>query len=165
MKTVTLDTSVVDDLELRNSIKAAAYSEAVVTVTVRELKSPKFRQYIESTERLNEAAVWGESPWGSKWGGQVCGPERLSLKDIIRIITNGSSFDFTSMSEGQLHQLRDALIIQAHSLEKRDFFVTNDKRGFINNGRREKFGQKLGVQIFTADEFKALLSRTERRLN
>jgi hypothetical protein len=31
------------------------------------------------------------------------------------------------------------MILEAHVREGRDIFITNDKKGFINNGRREEY--------------------------
>jgi hypothetical protein len=36
---------------------------------------------------------------------------------------------------------------------RRQIFVTNDAKGFIDGGRRERLQREFGIRIMTADEF------------
>jgi len=142
---------------------------AMVTVSERESGTP-------STEfqLLTEAAVWGESEWGrSVWAGPihetlVLGEARLGravlgfdgtpnlMESILTIIANGSfpkKGDREHLTDPQRRQLRDAMILEAHTRNRRDIFVTKDERGFIRNGRRAALEQLCATRILTLDEF------------
>jgi predicted nucleic acid-binding protein len=50
-------------------------------------------------------------------------------------------------------QLRDAMILEAHVRNGRDVFITDDKKAFINNGRRDALRSFLKTRILTKEEF------------
>ena len=86
------------------------------------------------------------------------GEDPVILEEILSIISNGSfppPGKREQLSSGQRRQLRDAMLLHAHSRERRDFFVTNDKRGFVRGDRRAELEELLGTRIFTATEFRA----------
>lgn len=103
-----------------------------------------------------ELGVWDESSWDeARWAD-----ERSSecLEKILTIVSNGSfPKNRDHLSKGYVHQLRDAMILEAHSADKRMFFVTNDITAFIKHGRREKLEALLATRILTPAEFKAEL--------
>lgn len=45
------------------------------------------------------------------------------------------------------------MILDTHARERREIFVTDDKRGFIEHGRREQLESILKTRILTRDEF------------
>ena len=45
------------------------------------------------------------------------------------------------------------MILEAHAREEREIFVTNDRTGFIDDGRREKLQNLLKARILTREEF------------
>jgi hypothetical protein len=78
--------------------------------------------------------VWGEPPWGEfLWAG--ANEEKMSdLEAILKIISNGSfpkSGKRELLTDGQRNQLRDAIIFEAHVREKREIFVTTDRKAFL----------------------------------
>ena len=68
---------------------------------------------------------------------------------------SGESF-FKTLSKGkQISMWNDWSILTYHILNRRDFFVTMDKRGFINNGKKEKFEEEFkehGLRIMELNE-------------
>lgn len=132
-------------------------SVALVSVTERELASSAVARV--SADRILETAVLGESRWGQAvWGSDQ---QAHFLEQILRIISNGSfpaPGKRSSLSSGEARQLRDAMILAAHARERRDVFVSNDERGFVRAGRRERLEELLGTRIVTLAEFRSLLT-------
>lgn len=169
--TLTLDTGVVDHAALRDAIAQADAHAAVVTVTDRELGSSSFEVNIRDLDQIEESPVWGEGTWGSgTWGG---GPDvsfigadgdtvtSNPMEDLLRVITSGSfppPGHRDRLSEGQRHQLRDAMILTAHLQHARDVFVTSDLKAYIKNDRREVLTQRFRCQIMLPGEAMAWLA-------
>lgn len=151
---VTLDTNLVEADEIVNAGRRRGFEFAVVTVTQREVDNSPYVAYLKNLDTITETAVWGESQWGScEWGSSE---SSCTLEMILRIISNGSfpaKKDRENLSAGQRHQLRDAMILEAHAHSCCDIFVTNDKRGFIRGGRRERLETQLATRIMTKSEF------------
>jgi hypothetical protein len=168
---VTLDTTELDD-DRFGRVRAAMsipYELAYVTVSARE----RGDELPFVCELVPETGVWDESRWGeSVWGGPI--PELLVLDEsrldeavladdghvdvletALQIIASGSfprAGERTDLSQGQRHQLRDAMVFEAHVRHRRHVLVTNDQRGFIHHGRRRKL-QYLGrAWIMTLEE-------------
>lgn len=175
---MTLDTSAVGPPE-RARVEAACRGRNVelvnTTVTDRELEWTNIPPM--SAAPLFETGVWGESRWGEfVWGpGPRSVPETLVIGEsrlgqaalgsdespllfeiILRVISNGSfppPGARDNLSRGHRKQLRDAMVLEAHSREGRDVMVTNDKRAFIRHGRREVLERLCATRICTVDEF------------
>jgi hypothetical protein len=169
---VTLDTNTIDHrARIESACTGLDVELAYTSVTDRET---------EGTARATQGAgvvetmIWGESRWGlSVWGGTVreslvLGESRLgeavlgsdggasTFEAILDVIGSGSFPPLGSrntMTAGQWHQLRDAMILEAHAREGRDVLVTQDVRGFIHNGRRERLETLCRTRILTVDEF------------
>lgn len=179
---VTLDTNMIDDkgmmaLQSAAESKGVVLDVAVITVTLRERgESPYLDGFGGSA--IPETAVWGESCWGKAvWGG-VTVPEALVIGEtpigqgaivsdstvdafeaILTVIAGGSfprHGERDDLTTGQHRQLRDAMIFEAHVRSRRDVFVTNDRKGFINGGRKEALERIGATCIVTADELGVL---------
>jgi hypothetical protein len=162
MPTVTLDTNLVDDQTLVSTAYAAGFEVAHTTVTERELFESGVPVADGREAQIYETGIWGESIVGRfVWGSKA---EATNLAVVLQIISDGSfpRARTQQFTEGQRRQLRDAMIFCAHLREKRDIFVTNDRKGFIANGRREKLEQRFGTKIYTAEEFSILCGETKR---
>jgi hypothetical protein len=149
----------VDDVEL-----------APTTVSLRERPlEPSGRTWI-----ARETAVWNEPRWGGAvWTEPVCetatfgeaaygasvfgGDESASrIEEILTIIGSGSfpkPGRRGELSPGALRQLRDALILEAHARDSRDVFVSDDVKGYIRDGRRERLEELCRTRIMTIDGF------------
>lgn len=80
------------------------------------------------------------------------------LEAILGIVSNGSfppPGGRENLSNGQRRQLRDAMILEAHARESRDIFVTEDRKGFIANGKRGRLENLCRTRICTLDELEA----------
>ncbi|MFN6119860.1 MAG: hypothetical protein ACK5CE_09560 [Actinomycetes bacterium] len=151
---ITLDTNEVDPgtvASLRRAIGDFPHQISVVTVTQRERGHGAVMEALAEITPVRETAVWGESRWDEAvWGfgdggsvpeGFVVGESRVGdaqlvgagvpdLESILRIITNGSFPKVGSretLTDTQRRQLRDAMILQAHSREKRHVLISEDK--------------------------------------
>ena len=167
---VTLDTNQLDDEQIER-VRArlpADHELAIVTVSNRE------RGVEVELRTVTETGVWGESVWGGAlWGAQrvaepfVLGESPLGVgalvdgagadlfEGILAVISNGSfpaPGHRDSLTDGQRRQLRDAMIFLAHVRDGRDLFVTDDRRGFVKNGRREALERLGATKIVTSDE-------------
>ena len=106
---------------------------------------------------IPELLVLDETPLGS---GVLSGDRDADVFErVLRIVSNGSFPGPGSrdrLTAPQRRQLRDAMTFEAHCRQRRHLFVSDDKRAFINHGRREAL-QSLGrTRILTSDEFIAL---------
>jgi hypothetical protein len=70
-------------------------------------------------------------------------------KRLKEIMFEGISFG--EFNEKSRERISDVDHLLAHILAKRDFFITSDKRHFINN--REKLKAEFSVVIITPEEF------------
>lgn len=141
----------------------------MVTVSERESGRRWADLYV-----VAEGAVWDESEWGrsvwsgpiretlvldeSRLGDAVLGAEDSAdlMENILKVIAGGSfprTGDRAHLSDGQRRQLRDAMILEAHTRHRRDIFVTKDERGFIRSGRRDDLQRLCSTRIMTPDEF------------
>lgn len=149
---ITLDTDVLPADDLLQAASGLDCEFAVVSVTEREVEGTRFAAHVEPLGSVHETAVFGEAKFGSAvLGSQQSGE---TLEEILRIISAGSfpqSRD--NLSAGQVHQLRDALILEAHLREHRDIFITGDARAFIRHGKREQLRTAFGVRILRRVEF------------
>jgi len=152
---ITLDTNILSADDLISSCKNCGWDFAVVSVTEREVEGTSYQVKIKPIGKILETGVWNESRWGEAvWGSKK---NQDVLNDILNIISRGSyPIDRSELTSGHKRQLRDAMIFEAHVREGRDIFVTNDRRAFINDGRREKFQERFHTKIMTREELIAL---------
>ncbi len=54
------------------------------------------------------------------------------------------------------------MILEAHTRERRDVLITNDRKDFIRHGRREKLQALCSTRIMTVEEFCAWLGADDR---
>jgi len=158
----TIDTNVLADEEVIAKASVSQCDIAIVSVTEREAGSSRFQAVLKSMDGLEtipETLLWYEGGWGnSSWGS----PESSEhLKKVLLIITNGSfPNNRENLSDKQKRQLRDALIFQAHINAGRDIFVSNDRKAFINHGKRERLERSFQTKILSSDEFSEYIGNT-----
>ena len=155
MKTVTFDSTTQPGEEIVTRAQNAGWQVAFASVTYRENQSLEVRLALKNHELLPEVGVWDEGTWDdTRWANGD------RLEEILAIISNGSfPKDRRNLSEKQLHQLRDALVLEAHAAHRRDVLVSDDLKAFINHERREKLQALLGTRSLTSAEFQAELTR------
>jgi hypothetical protein len=97
----------------------------------------------------------GESLWNHcKWAADG---DRDQFEKALEIIGHGSfpgPDQRGNLTPGQRRQLRDAIIACTHLRDGHDVLLTNDQNGFVDDGRRERFRDELGIRIMTLDEFR-----------
>jgi hypothetical protein len=148
MRTVTFDSTSKPDDALTLRLRASGWDVAFSTVSRRELHGAEFG----ALKRVPELAVWNESTWNVARWADAASSERLQR--ILAIISNGSfPKQRDCLTEGQRHQLRDAMILEAHFASGRDVFVSSDAKAFIRDGRREKLEALLQTRILSPTEF------------
>ena len=159
--TVTFDTNVFPAADLIQKAENHGYRVSVISVTERESQSCSFDAEMKSLKTVPETFVLNESILNSN--AQLSEeqlPGRLEL--ALKILSNGSFPPLDSrniLTKGQKRMLRDAMILAAHSREGHDILVTNDAKGFINNGRREKIEKVFKTKILNVIEFENQLER------
>ena len=161
--TVTFDTNVFPAGE--RHARAVRLGIDVVTVTVarREAEGSSFEDEIRTLSTVLETGVLGESRWGEcVWGSRSDGNLLERLLDLLSNHSFPAPGHREHLSSGQRRQLRDAMILCAHLHKKRDILVSNDKRAFINDGRREAIENEFDTRIMTVEEFDAFLDERER---
>ena len=181
MLLLTLDTNLVDPAEidlLEAKLANVPHEFAFIGVTEREHGF----EIGYGGQRVNESMDWGESPWGSVWGGPksavfvldeaVLAPDDASVcrfdvlgdgKDVLQsaldIIGDGSfpqPGHRDELSDGERRQLRDAMIFDAHVRECRHVLVSNDQKAYVNHGKREKLERLGATKIRTTAELIAI---------
>ncbi len=157
MRAVTIDTNVAHRADLIEAAQRSGFEVSVVSVTDRELSSSDIRPSVNS--QVPEMLILDE---GQLDHAVVPSEEESALlTQTLRIICNGSfpgldSYDH--FSPGQRRQLRDAIILLAHVRERRHIFVSDDRKAFLREGRREKLEHLLSTRIMTSSEFLSLLA-------
>src|SRR6266581_5770374 len=154
MATVTLDTNTVDDERVVKTAVAAGYDVAHTTVTDRELGTSGILPATSDRARIHEPLVLGESALGS--GVLASDSDAETFERLLQIISDGSfplSGRRDNLSLGHRRQLRDAMILCSHIREQRAIFITNDKKGFIGGGRRERIEKEFHTKVMTSEEF------------
>ena len=149
---VTLDTGAVDE-RVKNHAALLGYEVQVVTVTAREVEGTSFGVSVgEIRLVVSEVAHFGESRYGQAVFGR---PDmKRDVETALNIIASGSfPKDRAALTEPQKHQLRDAMILEAHVRSGAGLFVTSDKRAYVSHGKREAFQRELGVQVLLVPEF------------
>jgi len=152
MKTVTVDTNVSDSKRIFKIAACLGLDIKSTSVTDRELEGTNYNNLAKS--KLLETFVFGESLLGDcVLGGSK---EDDSFEEILNIISNKSfpkCGNRENLSSGELRQLRDAMIINTHAREQRDIFVSNDKKAYVKDERRNILEKRLGTKILTEEEF------------
>lgn len=159
---VTLDTGADLPNEVLGRLEVRGFRFSQATVSERETRGTSFHETTRSIATVPEEAVWDESEWGVGVWGEPEGNDRLET--VLRVISNGSfppPGARARLSEGQRHQLRDAMVFCAHVREKHDLFVTSDQTAFIGHGRRELLEAAFATRILTTDEFTAAHDRPD----
>ncbi len=170
---VTLDTNILDregKTRLSDCMMGTDIELKCVTVSERELQRAIDPE--AGVQTILETAVWGESNWGGAvWADTVCEDFFLDetpldtgqldgngslFESIVAVISNGSfpkPGSRETLSKGERRQLRDAMILMAHCRDRRDIFVTEDRKGFVSNGNREALESLCQTKIMTLSEF------------
>jgi hypothetical protein len=177
--TITLDTSCLDDGDVERVLTSAAdggfeVDVRTVTVSARESGQPELRSHAIPDPMVWDESRWDEGAWGSDAtvqelvvldetpldSGLLAGLDDLTrFEAILRVISNGSfpkPGERDAMTVGQLHQLRDAMALEAHARDGRTVFVTRDRKGFIDGGRRETLEGLCSTRIVTPEELPSL---------
>jgi len=149
---VTFDTNILPADDLLAACSNHSFDFAVVSVTERELDGTDLLVELKPLGKVIETGVYGESKYRkARYGSKQT---HFTREEILSIISGGSfPPDRQCLSKGHRRQLRDSMIFHAHVREQRDIFVTNDCRGFIRDGRREKLQEGYNTQIMTRNEF------------
>ena len=161
MKKVTVDTSALPLEDYLPLARARGFSFFLVRTTDREAPDNRDVPPPNGVEvlRIMEPGVWGDGRWDGH--GYWTGPEdEECLEAVLTIIGNGSfprKGGRSDLNHGQRNQLRDAMIFTSHVRHRHDIFLTNDMKGFINDGRREALESKCSTRIPTTSEFIELL--------
>lgn len=175
MLRVTLDSNVLktDLAKIRAAAGRQEVELAYTTVTLREEARDEGQDefvvaetgvYDEST--YDSGAVYAETPrvyetlviGESRIGLAVIGSDASPFEAILEIIANGSfpkSGKRENLSRGQRAQLRDAMILEAHTRDGRDILVSNDATAYIGKDgtRRQLLETVCQTKILTVNEF------------
>jgi hypothetical protein len=165
INSVTFDTNVFPAEPLVGRARRLGMVVATTSVSRREVEGSSLEEEIRAFELVVEGMVFGESRWGE---AMLTKPEESAcLERMLALLSNGAfpaRGRRDDLSHGQRRQLRDAMILCAHVRERRDLFVSNDRRAFVDGGRRKAIEGELGIRVMTVAEFEAYLSERERNL-
>jgi len=161
--TATLDTNVLPAGELVTRAERVGITVTMTTVSRREVEGTTFEEALSALESTAETGVYGESRFGqSVWGS---GADAQCLERALALLSNGAfprPANRHTLTEGQRRQLRDAMILCAHVRTGRNILVTEDRRAFVNHGRRESIAAAYGTRVMTRLEFERYVTELER---
>ena len=173
---VTVDTNILGDTKI-NKVKSAIVNKpievALVSVSEREVSGTNIKPL---STKILETGVWDESEWGNcVWGESidetlVLGESRLGnavlgsqntinmLEKLLDLLSGGGfpkQGSRDTLTKGQKHLLRDAMILEAHWRTHRNILVSDDKKAYIGkDGKLRNNLEKLcKTKIMTFDEF------------
>jgi hypothetical protein len=153
--TITLDATSASPVKRADIMIACARGRVDVryaSATDTEIDGTSIARFSDSPSAAETFAL-GESRSGGVAG---LGRDQSAMRHeaILDIIGDGTfPSDGRDLNESERHQLRDAMIFEAHCREGRDIFVTDDEKGFISHGRRKKLEALGNTRIMRTDEF------------
>jgi hypothetical protein len=160
--TATFDTNVFPAEPLIQRAARAGIAVGVVSVSAREVEGSTLEQELAALQSVDETGVYGESRYGQAVYASRDDANRL--EGVLAVLSNRSfprQGNREILSDGQRRQLRDSMILCAHILSGRDVLVSNDRRAFIENGRREEIASTWGATLMTVPEFEHYVSERE----
>ena len=121
-----------------------------VTVSDREKGRPS-----EPPPPAGVAETWllGRSPFPVALGSDNSQANFFDILAIIRDRVVTPVELARPQSAGEERQIRDAQIFEAHVRARRDIFLTEDRTGFVNHGRREAIEARYNTRVMTRTEF------------
>lgn len=161
--TATLDTNVFPAEALVTCASRVGIAAAVITVSRREVEGSTLVEEVSALESIAETGVFGESRFGEAVFGS--GSDAQCLERALELLSNRAfplRGNRDTLTDGQRRQLRDAMILCAHVRSGRDVLVSNDRRAFVDNGRRQAIATIFGTRVMTVAEFEQYLSELER---
>ena len=152
---VFVDTNIFPTDKLARSFGDKKIKYVFSSVTEREMSGTDFLETLAGKGKVLETSVWDESCWNES----VWGSEDTALEEILEIISTGSfpvigKRDF--LTNGEIRQLRDAMILETVIRDGYKIFLSNDKRAFIGNEKNNKrniLEDKFDIKIFTEEEY------------
>ncbi len=162
MTTITFDTNVFPAGALVARAEHLGIAVATISVSHRESEGSSVEEEVQALVTVLETVVWGESKWGQAVWASPTDTERYER--VLGLLSNHSfpkPGQRDQLSDGQRRQLRDAMILCAHLRSNRDALVSNDRRAFIDHGRREAIEAEFKTRVMTVEEFEAYLSERE----
>lgn len=161
--TATLDTNVFPAEALVQRAARLGIEAAVITVSRREVEGSTLDEEVSALESIAETGVFGESRYGEPVFGSQSDAE--CLERALELLSNRAFPRIGNrerMTNGQRRQLRDAMILCAHVRSKRHLLVSNDRKAFVNKGRREAIAATFCARVMTVAEFEQYLFELER---
>ncbi len=107
-------------------------------------KQPEADHKVSTIRNISEPVVLGHSCFGSAYLAKDGGPQ---FDDIASILFPGR--DPRSLCSNKSN---DVMHMLGHSYSDSDYFLTDDKKDFIANGRRELLRARYGIVVMTPDE-------------
>lgn len=135
--TATLDTNVFPAEPLVQRARLVGIDVAAITVSHREVEGSTLQEEVAALQSIAETAVYGESRFGEAVFASE--DDGLCLERALAVVSNGSfprTANRDTLSNGERRQLRDAMTLCAHVRSGRHVLVSNDRRAFVNDGRR-----------------------------
>ncbi len=156
---VTIDTNLLEQKGVADTAARLGFDSCIVSATRRETEGSSLESTAASHETIPEVAVWGETRWDEgSWGDEGSG----ACFERALVIISGGAFPRpecrAQLTRGQKRQLRDAMIFCSHVRDNRDIFISDDRKGFVNDGRRATLETEFKTRILTSGEFLAEFS-------
>jgi len=145
---ILIDTNIIDTGIIETLINQG-YEVCVAKATKdRELKvGSEYLNRVQYLPVANEAFLFGESTFPISFGSNK------NLEQIIGIVSSGSfPKQRGALTDKQRNQLRDAMILESAIRGNCDVLCSNDKKAFVNAGKREILESMFKIEILTKQE-------------
>lgn len=151
---VTLDTNVLRHEEvtkIEQAVQGLPIELNHVSVTEREFEGTDFTFL---GQRIMETVVWDESRWDQSLWDEA--ETATVFEQILRIMSDGAfPRNRDDLSRGHKRQMRDAMILVAHTRTGGNIVVTNETRAFgtKDSPRRTQLEQLCTTKIMNLQDF------------
>lgn len=109
-------------------------------------KQPDASKKVREMKGISEPCVIGQSYIGHSYITKG-DPKDPQFWDIASIIFPNKKHDELTQNESN-----DVMHLMGHYFAKSDYFVTNDRKDFIDGGKRDLLKKRFGINVMTPDE-------------
>lgn len=146
MLKLTIDTNLINikqQILSMNTLERWQTERKIELIGTERLKDETFgnqkaSQKVNAMPNVSEPGVWGISNWGrANWSDETYGPSFKGLAEAL--FPNLKKL--SSLSESDTN---DVMHLMAHAHNDCDFFLTHNKKRFIQDGRKNSLKVKFG---------------------
>jgi len=154
MHKLTIDTNLINikqKLQSMNTLERWQIEGKVKLIGTERLKNEtsnneKASQKVNAMPNVSEPGVWDVSDWEkAHWSNDTSGPSFNELAAVL--FPNQKELSLLSKAD-----TNDIMHLMAHADNDCEFFLTHNKKHFIQDGRKNLLKVKFGIVVATPEE-------------